>query len=908
MKKFLVSAVILLALVCPSSAWSDWRSYKTDNFTVFYKPGLEKEAWSAIQALEKYKEKVWQLAGNKVRHTNIVIQDAGDLVNGYTDVAVNSIHLYTKKPGEGELRLNQHWDSTLNVHEYTHMSEITNVSGLFKVLTDVFGRTFYPNLIFPLWGLEGIAVYSESNYSPYSGRLNDAFFEAHVLSRAKEDNFPSIEEATFMPIDYPWQGGAYIYGSEFYKYLSEKYGEGSLTKFFGYYGGSIPLIEIGTTARAAFGKNFPHLWEDWKEEAKAKAKEFKIDGQRFTNHGWIVCNPVLYENKLYFARGYPVKTSAFSTFWFSQIIEKDIDSGKESVIASSAPFKGVLSRVMVGAVLKVKSGVLYFSEEDKMPGYENESYGGKGIVYLIHSRDLKTGESRKLFEDEIRDLEVLDSGDIVYSKDLKDTFGSQLVRFDRKKGTFSVLMDTDHLVDSIVAKDDKLYVSARKDNDNFGLYEIDVKSKKITELVQTEYFEGGQSLSGDKIYFGSNFSGRNNLYTYDLSSKVVLKVSDGGYEEHPVYSHKKDEMYFIGLTGAGYDIYKGTPVPEKAELPKEKAPEKTDFPLKKDDVKDGNYSDNLSSMLVPYLRIPMMTFDGSFAQSGLFFMGQDAIGNFPYKASMLYDSGRQKLLVNTSLSTNYFSPVIASIGYQDYDTSQISAQAVYPLIDRTAMGLSSFNLGLYGSSFSNFSRKMVEPFLSAGFRLPNTILNLSAGVMIERQKLGSSISRTGGIGRMDVSAYFLHNECDISAVAVTDPDNPSTVFPVIRGYNTALADKTGVIAATQLGRQLLKIRQGWWRYGLYFEDLCGFLFADAASSTAGNSQISTGAELHLEVKTVVNVDLGVRYSYNKENQSGWAVLIKAYTPFNINMDNSPRPSTSLGAPLSYKERGRGELF
>ncbi|MCX5749939.1 MAG: hypothetical protein NTZ10_06850 [Candidatus Saganbacteria bacterium] len=885
--------ILLVSFISVSHAWSDWRTYKTKHFTVFYKPGLEDKAWKILQSLEYYRTKVESLAGNTCLNTNIIVQDVGNLVNGYTEPALNRIELNIKSPSEGQLQLNQDWFSTLTVHEYTHMAEISNVSGLFKILTDVFGPALYPNAIFPLWGLEGIAVYSESNYSPYSGRLNDGFFDAYVMSRAKEGDFPSIEEATFMPVDYPWHGGAYMYGSEFYRFLSQKYGQDSLTKFFKYYGGSIPVLQIGTTARAAFGKNFPHLWEDWKEYEKEKAKNFKVDGDRFTQHGWIIKNPVIESGKLYFSRGYPVKTAAFTSYWFSQIIEKDLDTGQEKVIASSAPYRGILSKVMIGDLLKIKNGMLYYSEEDKMPGFSNESLGGKGFVNKIHAKDLKTGKTSVLFEDDIRDLEVLEDGNIIYSKDREDPFGSQLIVFDRKTLKNSVLMQTDLLIDRMIAKSGDLYVCARKDLENFGIYKIGLDSKKISEIVQTPYFEGGHSLNGNNLFFSSNYGGKYNLYSYNIGSQIISKVSSGGYEEHPVYDEKNNKLYFIGVTGDGYDIFKKNMESFKFVPPMAVREDKADLTLKKEDVKQGDYSDNINSLFPPYTRIPMLLFDGSSAQSGLFFTGQDAIGNFPYKALALYDSGKKKMVLSTSVQTNFFSPAIASIGYADDTTSQISGQVVYPLIDKIAMGLSSFDLGLYGSSFDNYSRKMVEPFLSAGFNLPNTIFNVSSGIMFERLRLGSSISRTGYIGRLDISAFFLHNGLDASAVAIYDPDNPSDVFPQIRGYQAALTDKSGMILSAEINRRLLKIRQGWWSKGLYFEDLCGLVFIDGASSTAGNSQLSAGAELHLEMKSIVNVDLGLRYSYNKENQSGWAALIKVYLPFNIDMDGKRPVSDRL---------------
>ena len=42
----------------------------------------------------------------------------------------------------------------------------------------------------------------------------------------------------------------------------------------------------------------------------------------------------------------------------------------------------------------------------------------------------------------------------------------------------------------------------------------------------------------------------------------------------------------------------------------------------------------------------------------------------------------------------------------------------------------------------------------------------------------------------------------------TDPYNPDTVFPVLRGYAAALGDKTGNILRLDYSRPLIKIREG----------------------------------------------------------------------------------------------------
>ena len=91
--------VLLVALSI--LGWFDWKTIKTDNFTVIYKPGYEWEAEQTLMNLEYYKKDVVALTGNDPGRFPIVVEDVGTMVNGFANPIFMNIHVFTYPPAGG---------------------------------------------------------------------------------------------------------------------------------------------------------------------------------------------------------------------------------------------------------------------------------------------------------------------------------------------------------------------------------------------------------------------------------------------------------------------------------------------------------------------------------------------------------------------------------------------------------------------------------------------------------------------------------------------------------------------------------------------------------------------------------------------------------------------------------------
>ncbi|MFH1613257.1 MAG: hypothetical protein ABIB46_06030 [bacterium] len=418
-KKKIILILLLLFIIIPTNfyAIADWQALKTKNFTVFYKLGYEWKAKQSLAILEAYREKVVKLTGNKnIGHIPITIYDAGTISNGFCNPINKNIGIYTYSPSFGFC---ENWNRMVSVHEYIHMGHLTQTEGISKIMTTIFGSVFAPNLFSPGWIVEGITVYGESQNSHYEGRLNDGFFDDCIMAKAKEKKFPSIFTATYSPFEFPGGGGIYLYGGELFQYLSLKYGEDKFAKVFNTQSSSVfsypgllfPFLGIDRSVKKVYGKSFPQLFKEWQKETEKKAKDWQMEGEKITDTGWDISSPLVYQQKLYYIREYPKKTSAFRFFNFAEIVVRDIITQKEKVIVST--------NSSFSMALKIKNGKLYYAIKELQKGYNSSPFANFGFVSIIYEKDLLTGKEKVIFKEPIRSFAPLEDNKIIYTKDKK---------------------------------------------------------------------------------------------------------------------------------------------------------------------------------------------------------------------------------------------------------------------------------------------------------------------------------------------------------------------------------------------------------------------------------------------------------------------------------------------------------
>lgn len=854
-------------LVIMYNARGEWNVLKTDNFSVFYRPGYELQAQWALGALEYYRPQIERLTGNRAKRVSILIEDVGTLANGASDPLFNRILLFTYPPSLSEYV--QNWWIDLTVHEYTHHLHLTNTSGFPRVLRSVFGTPFNPNLVSPPWMYEAITVYSESQISPFQGRLNDGFYDAYMAARVKEGRFPTIVNASYSPLEMPLDG-IYLYGGEFFKYLGQRYGERRFPHLFTSYGSSLnflftpffPGLGIDTISREAFGKSFPKLWKDWQEYLAKEADDFTVEGQRVTDRGWRTDNPRLSAHTLYYKTFDRLKVGAFDSYSRNMILAYDTATGREKIV--------VRSNSHISLPITVKDDQLYYGTLETRRGFANTSLSRFGFYSLVHKKDLKTGSDRVLFGDLIRGYAVLVDDTIIYSVDRKEGFGSRILIFNPQTREKALVLTTDYLVDSFLVGGDRIVVNARKDGSNSGIYVLELESKELKPIIDTSYKELASDLREDALFFGANFNGIYGAYRYNLASQEISRLTQSSFADAPVYDPVNGQIYYVGLTSYGTDIFKEQFQPGDFQLPETEniilEPKIVDPGL----VREGSYWDNVKT-LVPKIRLPCLYFDRDIRAAGLLLVGGDAIGHFPnYTVTVLYDFEQREPAGSLRISSLLLAPLSTDVDLGNIDEEYLQLSLSYPLLKRLSAGLNEIAIGTACRlSEERLKTKELIPSFSIAFGYPTSRFVFDLAVPIESEAWGSASNRQGFYGDFLYDQYLRSNKASLGLSGIYDPDD-SDVVPLIRGYSETIDASVGGTGSLEYTRPLIRIRKGLWNPNFFLEDVTGLVFVDGAWGEGVDYQLSAGLELHLETKLLLgNVDLdqGLRLVTNREYET-----------------------------------------
>jgi hypothetical protein len=155
-------------------------------------------------------------------------------------------------------------------HELTHFVHFQQIAGFAAFMNRAFGQAYTPQIGLDPWFDEGLAVYYETRLQPGIGRLAWPFwqgsFAAGVAGRRLNGGDLSVFNRDFHA------GNHYLIGSEFVRFLAQRYGEDKLWKL------------IGVQARSIF---FPlwlnvRFWQAYDRSLSTLIDEFATDVQART--------------------------------------------------------------------------------------------------------------------------------------------------------------------------------------------------------------------------------------------------------------------------------------------------------------------------------------------------------------------------------------------------------------------------------------------------------------------------------------------------------------------------------------------------------------------------------------------------------------------------------------------------
>ena len=788
----------------------DWQVHDSEEFTIFYPKGYEQKAGETLYYLKKYQPTIKKLTGNSQKfNTRIILQDPGLMANGYADALNYKIGVYSNTlAGDYD----QSWLRKVAVHESIHINQLTNTSGQARLATELFGNSFSPNVNIPMWLLEGITVYGESQISPYEGRMSSGYFDAILATKAKAGRLPNPLQANYISANYPF-GSYYLYGGGFVRFLAEKYGEERLAQFFklyGYYywipyvGSLYPAYGLDEVVWQIYGKSFYQLFDEWQAYEEKKAAGFKISGTKIAGQELsTVKNLTAYQGKLYYYQRDYLLGGPFAYNSYGSIIEYDPASGRKKVLTVNLADQA-------GSIQKLGNKI-YYALIDVVPWYPNVDENSAGYVAFVYELDEATGQKRVLFNDELNDFAVMPDGRIIYVKERKAAFGSEIWQFADGKKT--KLGEVGQLIGEIeyAGEPRHFVVSSKYQLSSWNINTFDLGTLSFEPLVNSPWHEVKIKINGDKLYFTANHDKRLSVYEYNLASGKTSNVTDSSYASDGLMIG--DDLFFVGVESGGEWLYRSSE-PEAKRLGSLTKLGTDTFSVGTFEVITGEpaLAKNFSYFLMPSSRFfPALA------------MGQDGLGYNQYGLFYSTDGG-----LDFKFHSKLFFPLF--VGYSNVYT-----------VDQRKNYL-TLTLPLYYSLRSGLS----AVFLTAKTDFSTTIPGLIVDYSQPCYKL-ATLSQTdvvdGGFS-FDAGNRFLYGQgsVNLNIAGYRDFERIRSVRGLVRStYNNT----SGYEADLLLQHRLLPIQNGLWNPNVFVGDVYGGPFVQYSNT---NTNVTAyGLELGAEV-------------------------------------------------------------
>ena len=117
--------------------------------------------------------------------------------------------------------------ATIGCHEITHYVQFQQIAG-FAWFWDLFGQVYTPQIGIDPWFAEGLAVYYETKLQPGTGRLMWPLWRGAFAAGFAGKRFNGGDLSVFQRNFHA--GSYYLAGSQFVRFLADRYGEDELWK------------------------------------------------------------------------------------------------------------------------------------------------------------------------------------------------------------------------------------------------------------------------------------------------------------------------------------------------------------------------------------------------------------------------------------------------------------------------------------------------------------------------------------------------------------------------------------------------------------------------------------------------------------------------------------------------------
>lgn len=672
----LALSIVLLAAVAPARAAAQvapdarWYTFDTPHFQVHYQDGLEGLARRAAARAEEARVALSTALVQPPRgRVHLVVADNLDYANGLANLFPrNRIIVYAHAPvEEPSLAYSYDWLELLVSHELAHIHHLDYASPPLRALRTVLGRTplLFPNAAVPQWTTEGLATYLESRLTG-AGRVHGSFHEMVLRTAILEDRFFSIDRVTGRPTTWPGGNSAYVYGSMFADYLSERFGPERAGAFVREVGGRwIPFFVDGA-ARDAYGITFSRAWREWRDSLRtayaAQADSLRAAGitqpEQLTRGGRMTQHP----------RWSPDG----SRIAFAQATGRDDPATR--ILHPDGRIETVAARKTVGPLAWLPDGsALVTSQLDAVDPYR---------IYADLYRVPVDGGTRRLTRAaRLSQPDVARGGRMVAVRGGGES--NEIVVMDADADGVRTLVPSAPGVWWAAPRwspaGDRIAAARQRTGGLYDVVVMDTAGRVVRQLTEDRALDMTPAWSPDGRYvlFSSDRTGIPNLFAYDLAEGRLLQVTNvltGAYQ--PDVSPDGRWIAFAWYRADGYHV---------ARIPYDPAGWRPAPPLRDDAARPGpdpaRYAATAGGPARPYSpwrTLPPTTWSPIFTPDsvlgtalGIAVQGNDVLGRHRYAAWASVRGGDGRTEASAAYRyTGLGVPVLGASAFQDWGVAR----------------------------------------------------------------------------------------------------------------------------------------------------------------------------------------------------------------------------------------------
>jgi hypothetical protein len=697
-----------------------WYQIKTPQFTIIFPKEIERDAQRVANTLNHVYPFVSETS-SKIKPLNVVLQSNLAESNGFATLVPRRMEFYNTPP-QNSFAGTVDWYSLLSVHELRHITQFSRCNrGFTKFINILFGNYYSMPLMMvamPGWFFEGDAVVTETALTN-SGRGRLPQFNVEMRSLLFAGKRYSYEKVFFgsyknwYPLDAP-----YSMGYQYMSFLRRTYGMEAVNKMVKKGSGmSWNPYAFSWAMRKATGYtpyyNYKLMLNDldttWKRQ---------IDGLIFTDAVAITKpqkNNWTYNNFGKYTRDGKIIVCRYGQEDIYQFVSIDAQTQEEQQLYSSY-------FMSADVPFSVSGDTLVWAETKNDIRWGNRSYSNIKIL------DISTGKEKTLTEKSKFFAPAIDPSGIKIIA----------VEYDNKNLCSLVLLnaETGEEIQRFPNPDNELMQTPvwMPDGKNIVFIKMHAVHGKAlcilnieTGLIETIIDYSHENIScpvsdGKYIYYGSPFSGIDNIYAISIASKEKFQVTSrkfGAY--YPSVSPDGKKLLFSDATDQGYLLME-MPLDEKKWIPLDKVEKRIDDNFNilvnqeqnksiLEDIPNKKYSVSKYRGSSPFRNAYSWNFLSFPPNINLMVQTQNPLSSFGTAIAYKYNMNEYASSIDVKTSYAGFYPIIdlgGGIGRRTTTKDSTTGQTNSGLLDTT---------GKYTVSW-------YERSAYAGLKLP---LNLSAG-------------------------------------------------------------------------------------------------------------------------------------------------------------------------------------